>query len=196
MMSRRMIDVCARHAVGKLFLLMMTVAVIWVCGMQTARADEIVLNASYNELFVFPTHLETFTIPPGQTIVGATVSGTVFGNPESTLPGGTTLSYLIDGYLVPTVTVASPTAGFIEGSFSFTFPTSELFRFTDGMVVVGNCPLGVGSCNPGAVIEHYTATLTLTTAPAAGAVPEPATVVLFGTGLTAAALSARRRRKR
>ena len=124
------------------------------------------------------------------------MSGTVFGFPESTIAGGTTLSYLVDGYSVSTITVASTTAGFFSGSFSFTIPTSELFRFEDGSVVVGNCPLGVPSCNPGLFIENITATLTITTAPAnPQPVPEPATLLLLATGLAGAA-GARRRRAR
>lgn len=162
-----------------------------------AYADEIVLNASYNENFIFPTHLETFTIPAGHTIVGATVSGTVAGIPEFRIEGGTTLTYLIDGYSVPTLFVPTTTGGFISGSFSFNFPTLELFRFADGMVVVGNCSLGAPGCNPGAFIENITATLTITTAPAnPQPVPEPATLLLLATGLAGAAAGGRRRRAR
>ena len=162
-----------------------------------AYADEIVLNASYNENFLFPTHLETFTIPAGHTIVGATVSGTIAGIPEFRIEGGTTLSYRIDGYSVPTILVPTTTGGFISGSFSFTFPVSELFRFQDGMVVVGNCPLGAEGCNPGAFIENITATLTITTAPAnPQPVPEPATLLRLERGRGGAAPGARRRKAR
>ena len=162
-----------------------------------AHADEIVLNASYNEIFTFTTHLETFTIPAGHTIVGATVSGTFSGFPEFRLPAGTTLTYRIDGYSVPFLTTDSTVVDFITGSFSFTFPTSELFRFEDGMVIVGTCPLGLPSCNPGQFIENITATLTITTAPAnPQPVPEPATLLLLATGLTGAAAGARRRKAR
>jgi hypothetical protein len=126
------------------------------------------------------------------------VSGTVFGFPESTVFAGTTLSYQIDGYSVPTITIATTTQGFFSGSFNFTFPTSELFRFADGMVVIGTCPLGQQSCNPGPNIESITATLTIITAPAPipEPVPEPATLLLFATGLAGAAAGARRRRAR
>ncbi|HEV2863730.1 MAG TPA: PEP-CTERM sorting domain-containing protein [Pyrinomonadaceae bacterium] len=161
-----------------------------------AHADVIVLNASYNENQPFSTHLETFTIPAGHTVVGATVSGTVFGIPESTVFAGTTLTYVIDGYTVPTITIATTTQGEFSGSFSFTFPTSELFRFADGMVIIGSCPLGMQSCNPGPNIESITATLTLITAPAPEPVPEPATLLLLSTGLAGVAAGVRRRRSR
>lgn len=89
------------------------------------RADEIVVDASYTEFGSIFTHLETFTIPTGQFVVGARVTGTYSASGDSgaghAAPSSITLGYSIDDFRVPVAVF--PEDGSYGGSFSYNFPS-------------------------------------------------------------------------
>lgn len=194
-MSRRAIDVGARRVVGKVVFLTVAVAAIWVCGTRTARADALVLTGGSVSIDCAsaPNSREaTVNLSGPDFSLNMFISG--FGDgPCSPAPVTLNLSTLTTNYdlVFGSVTFQglstilmlgslqfdeSSISGFVIGR-TFTDLSAQLFR-------VDFSGTGVGSFG-GAVTTFNV-----------GAVPEPATVILFGTGMAAAALSARRRRKR
>lgn len=133
-----------------------------------------------------PVGTFSFTIPAGESIIGATISGT-FGNLDS--PGLTNVTapsdYFVDGGLIEVAScddslTGQPcdTTGNQDGSpvsWSYTFTSADLANlasaFATGSLDFDFVQNGIGGVNTG------TTTLTLTPT------PEPETVSLFSLGI-------------
>ena len=195
-MTRRTFDVCARRAAGKAVLLTMAAAAILAFGTRTARADTVVLtggSASIN-CAPAPNSREGTVDLSGQDFslhlfisgFGADPCGpapaTISLNSIGPIPyDDLILSVTYQG--VSTILTSgslqfdgSSLSGFVIGRISSDL-SAQLFR-------VDFTGTGVGSF--GGPVTTFNV----------GAVPEPATLILFGSGIAGAALSARRRRKR
>ena len=196
-MSRRVFDVGACRAAGKLVLLTVAAAAMWVCGARTARAETLVLtggSVSINCAPPSPNSREvTFELSAPDFSLHGIISGFGSGPCTPAVPVTVSLRAIspipYDG-IFGSVTYQGVSTMFFDGSLQFdgssisgsvtgyTFDPGgqQLFR-------VDFTGTGIGST--GGPVKTFNV-----------ATPEPATFILFGTGLSAAALSFRRRRKR
>ena len=129
--------------------------------------------------------VNTFNIvlPAGFEIGSATLSGTL-GN--SVNGSSASLALFLDSLMVATCAPGAACTG-ASGSvgptpFTFTFTGANFSLLTDGAAVLTLSQLGPGTVRLGNL------TLTITS------VPEPATLILFGSGLTGVAAGLRRKR--
>jgi len=159
-----------------------------------ARADAITVTVpDFNGPFMvggtFPRPPLTvatlnFTLPAGFEIGSATLTGT-FGNSinGSTAP----VTLFLDSLQVTQCAAGAPCTGAFGTSgptpFVFNFSAASFSLLTDGMAVLTYSQLGPGTVRLGS--------LTLTIQP----VPEPASLLLLGSGLAGLATAWRRRRR-
>lgn len=175
----------------------MAVAAVWVCGTRTARADALALtggNVSINcapapnsrEATIdlsgpdFSLHMFISGFgagPCGSTPVTVSLGNSFGGTPYDLVIGSVTYQGVSTMFMTGSLQFdGSSISGFVIGR---TLPdlSAQLFRVDFTGTGVSSIGGGVNTFN-------------------VGAVPEPTTFILFGTGLAAATLSARRRRKR
>ena len=165
------------------------------CGSATvARADVFTFTLpNFNGSFVPPgaplpapaQTVGTFNvvIPAGQPITAASLTGT-FGNTVNSSTAATNL--FLDGLLVAQCAPAAACTG-ASGApgptpFSFAFSAANLALLTDGAAVLTAVQTGPGTIRLGQLALRVET------------IPEPATIVLLGTGIAAAGASLRRRR--
>lgn len=161
------------------------------CGSATmARADVFTLTLpEFNTPFVpppgpppvTPFAVGTFNFPAGQQITAASLTGT-FGNSVSSSSAATDL--FLDGLLVAQCLAGAACTNPGPTPFSFAFSAANLALLTDGAATLTAVQTSFGAIRLGQL------SLRVET------IPEPATVVLLGTGLAAAAAGLRRRRRR
>lgn len=174
-----------------IFATLVFVAVL--CGFAaTARADVFTFTLpNFNGPFLPPNAslpapsqtVGTFNvvIPAGQPITAATLTGT-FGNSVNGSSAATNL--FLDGLPVAQCLPAAACTGSAPGPtpFSFAFGAANLALLTDGAAVLTAVQTGPGTIRLGQL------SLRIET------IPEPATLVLLGTGIAGVGASLRRRR--
>ncbi len=165
------------------------------CGSATtARADVFTFTLpNFNGSFVppglpLPAPAQTvgtfnIVIPAGQPIIAASLTGT-FGNAVNSSSAASNL--FLDGILVAQ---CAPGAACTGGGgaagptpFSFAFTAANLALLADGAAVLTAVQTGPGAIRLGQLALRVET------------IPEPATVVLLGTGIAAVGASLRRRR--
>ncbi len=181
--------------IGRLSLAALTLCVLLTAGAE-AGADTFTFNAGY----IGTGYVTNFSLPAGQEVIGAVVSGRSNASfDHCCFPGNFPLPvwYYIDGTKVVVGEIPSP-GGVGLNNFSYVFAPSELANFNDGSFIVTGCANNNLFCSStGGLNLLITATLTLTTAPQGQTpVPEPTTLLLFGAGLAGISAAARRRRRR
>ena len=195
-MSRRTFETCARRAAGKVALWTMTVVAVWVCGARTARADTLTLTSGSVSVSCAPSpnsNEVTFNLSGQDFSLHGIISGFGGGPCTPAVPVTVSLraiSPIPYDLIISTATYQGVSTMFTDGLLQF--DGSSISGFVTGYTFdpggqqlfrVDFTGTGVGST--GGPVKTFTV-----------ATPEPATIILFGTGLTAAALSARRRRRR
>ena len=138
-----------------------------------AKADTVTVNFSYSG--PIPRTIN-YTLPTGQFVVGAVISGSYFASLPATPPFPLPFSISVEGLTVATGTLSGSTPA--SGSFSATLPfTDFLNNFNDGAFIVqGGSTL---------VDVRVNGTVVLTTSPNQPTFPTPEipTLGLLATGL-------------
>jgi hypothetical protein len=120
----------------------------------------------------------TYTIPPGEWIIAATISST-FGNSETGSTAG--VDYYLDGLMVAQcLPHAACWTGPGPNPWAYVFSPAEF-----GLLADGSADLTAVQTNEYA-IRLGVSTLEITTA--SGVIPEPVTLLLLGAGLVGLAL--------